>query len=169
MNAPLPALSELIERARQVLMTDAQIAAQRRSFAYGNTSIGNPLITRELVDRADAELFAINVRRSALDDDCRRSLPFKLTPHQKRLLWLIARRTLARPYVSVDDAFNALYGLRHESDQPDIKVIHVVMAQLRRRLPSSLKILTEPGIGYYMTPEHRAHLLLLAGVSDDAK
>ena len=33
-------------------MTDHEREAQRRSFAYGNTHIGNPRITRETVDQA---------------------------------------------------------------------------------------------------------------------
>jgi hypothetical protein len=44
-------LEELLERARRVEMDAAQREEQRRSFAYGNTKIENPLITRETVDR----------------------------------------------------------------------------------------------------------------------
>ena len=43
-------LERLIERARNVRMTDAQREQQRRSFAYGNTRIENDRITREMVD-----------------------------------------------------------------------------------------------------------------------
>jgi hypothetical protein len=46
-------LEELIERARKIEMTPSQEAAQRRSFAYGNTHIENERITREMVAEAD--------------------------------------------------------------------------------------------------------------------
>ena len=44
-------LEELLERARRVRMNAAEREEQRRSFAYGNTKIENPLITRETVDQ----------------------------------------------------------------------------------------------------------------------
>jgi hypothetical protein len=44
-------LKKLVELARSVRMTGKQIEEQRRSFAYGNTAIENPRITRELVDQ----------------------------------------------------------------------------------------------------------------------
>jgi hypothetical protein len=48
-------LKQLIEKARAVKMTAEDRERQRRSFAYGNTSFENPLITREMVDaEADA-------------------------------------------------------------------------------------------------------------------
>ena len=46
-----PELSVLIEKARAVEMTAAEKEQQRRSFAYGNTHIENPLVTRETVRR----------------------------------------------------------------------------------------------------------------------
>lgn len=48
-------LDELIERARTIVMTPAQEAEQRRSFAYGNTHIENPLVTREMVAELDRQ------------------------------------------------------------------------------------------------------------------
>ena len=47
----LEALGFLIERAKQVSMTTAEVTAQRRSFAYGNSAFENPRITREMVDK----------------------------------------------------------------------------------------------------------------------
>lgn len=48
-------LKELLEAARKVAMSPKQKEEQRRSFAYGNTKIENPRITRETVDKeADA-------------------------------------------------------------------------------------------------------------------
>jgi hypothetical protein len=46
-------LQQLVERARKIDMTPAQLREQRRSFAYGNTHIENELITREMVADAD--------------------------------------------------------------------------------------------------------------------
>lgn len=39
-------------------LVDAPVAAQRRSFAYGNTHIENDLITRELIEEVDREIAA---------------------------------------------------------------------------------------------------------------
>lgn len=44
-------LKLLIERAKSVPMSNAEREEQRRSFAYGNTTIENGQITRELVDQ----------------------------------------------------------------------------------------------------------------------
>jgi hypothetical protein len=48
-------LKKLVDLAKSVEPTGAQKEQQRRSFAYGNTRIENPLITRELIDE-QAEL-----------------------------------------------------------------------------------------------------------------
>jgi hypothetical protein len=44
------ALRELLEEAKKTKPTDEEREQQRRSFAYGNTNIENPRITREMVD-----------------------------------------------------------------------------------------------------------------------
>jgi hypothetical protein len=51
-------LKELVERARTIEMTPAQLGEQRRSFAYGNTHIENADITREMVADLDKKLHA---------------------------------------------------------------------------------------------------------------
>ena len=48
-------LDELIERSRDISMSPEQLRAQRRSFAYGNTTIANPDVTREIIARVDAD------------------------------------------------------------------------------------------------------------------
>lgn len=48
--ATLEDIQYLIEQTKKIPMTPAQIAEQRRSFAYGNTAIENPKITREMID-----------------------------------------------------------------------------------------------------------------------
>jgi hypothetical protein len=48
-------LDELIERTRDIVMSPEQLRAQRRSFAYGNTTIANPNVTREIIARVDAD------------------------------------------------------------------------------------------------------------------
>jgi hypothetical protein len=49
------ALNELIAAARNIRPSPEQIEEQRRSFAFGNTNIENPRITREIIDE-EAEL-----------------------------------------------------------------------------------------------------------------
>jgi hypothetical protein len=53
-------LEELLEWAKKVAMTAHEKEEQRRSFAYGNTNIENPLITRETVDKQAEQLKAGN-------------------------------------------------------------------------------------------------------------
>ena len=55
-------LQKLIDAARVREFPASEREEQRRSFAYGNTRIENPRITRETIDR-QAELLA--VRQSA--------------------------------------------------------------------------------------------------------
>lgn len=45
-------LQQLIDRARQHKMTEAEREAQIRSFAYGNTHFENQTITRADIDQA---------------------------------------------------------------------------------------------------------------------
>ena len=49
-------LNELLEKTNHVEMSPEQQEEQRRSFAYGNTNIENPRITREIVDQAAEHL-----------------------------------------------------------------------------------------------------------------
>lgn len=49
-------LQELLAAASQVKQTEAQKEEQRRSFAFGNTNIENPRITRATVDKQADEL-----------------------------------------------------------------------------------------------------------------
>lgn len=48
-------LQQLIDAAKKVDMTPAQLEEQRRSFAFGNANIENQRVTRETVAKA-AEL-----------------------------------------------------------------------------------------------------------------
>lgn len=45
-------LQALLDAAKNFEMTPEQKEEQRRSFAYGNTNIENPRITRETVNKA---------------------------------------------------------------------------------------------------------------------
>jgi hypothetical protein len=49
-------LKELLEKTKGVDVSPEQKEEQRRSFAYGNTNIENPRITRETVDQEAEEL-----------------------------------------------------------------------------------------------------------------
>ena len=61
-------LDELIAAAKTTEPTPQEKEEQRRSFAYGNTRIGNPLITRESIDheaealRAQSKWMLLNLR-----------------------------------------------------------------------------------------------------------
>ncbi|MGJ3263506.1 MAG: hypothetical protein ACFE0R_09760 [Salinarimonas sp.] len=48
MNA---SLSQLVEMAKRVQMSEQQRTEQRNSFVYGNTKIENAKITKEMVER----------------------------------------------------------------------------------------------------------------------
>lgn len=49
-------LTKLLEAARSVPFSEAQREEQRRSFAYGNARIENPLVTRQTVDEQAEKL-----------------------------------------------------------------------------------------------------------------
>lgn len=51
-------LQQLIDEARNRVPTPQEKEEQRRSFAYGNTKIENPRITRQMVDEAADSLGA---------------------------------------------------------------------------------------------------------------
>lgn len=55
-------LKRLLEQARIRVISDEERAAQRISFAYGNTKLSNDNITRELVEAG-----AQNVDRRLID------------------------------------------------------------------------------------------------------
>lgn len=44
-------LQELLEAAKNIHVSPEQKEKQRRSFAFGNTNIENPRVTRETVDK----------------------------------------------------------------------------------------------------------------------
>lgn len=53
-----PELARLLEQSRDAPpMTLAQLREQRISFAYGNGSISNPRITREMVEQIHDEIY----------------------------------------------------------------------------------------------------------------
>lgn len=51
-------LENLLEAAKKAVPTQKEKEEQRRSFAYGNTKIENPRITREMVDQEAESLGA---------------------------------------------------------------------------------------------------------------
>jgi len=48
-------LTDPIERTSDIAMSPEQLRAQRRSFAFGNTHLNDPEITRDVLARADAD------------------------------------------------------------------------------------------------------------------
>jgi hypothetical protein len=53
-------ISQLVEMAKAVHITDEAREEQRRSFVYGNTAFENPDITREIVDSQAEKIKAEN-------------------------------------------------------------------------------------------------------------
>ncbi|MEX2169027.1 MAG: hypothetical protein WD851_06935 [Pirellulales bacterium] len=51
-------LQQLLAKARETLMSEAQREEQRQSFAYGNSHFENETITRETVRRESEKLKA---------------------------------------------------------------------------------------------------------------
>ncbi len=51
-------LEYLINEARKVSMTAAEVSEQRMSFAYGNSAFENPMITKEMVENEARKLNA---------------------------------------------------------------------------------------------------------------
>lgn len=49
-------LEYLIEKAKQITMSDQQVSEQRKSFAYGNSHFENPLITRKMIEEEAEKL-----------------------------------------------------------------------------------------------------------------
>lgn len=72
-------LQELLEEAKKTVQTPQEKEEQRRSFAYGNTKIGNPCITREMVDRAAGAL-----DKAAADSSPSAALRVGMTMHGER-------------------------------------------------------------------------------------
>ena len=50
-------LNMLLALAIEQVMTEEQLAAQRISFAYGNVSLSNPSVTKEMVKRAADQIY----------------------------------------------------------------------------------------------------------------
>lgn len=69
---------------------------------------------------------------------------------------------LARHAVSKEQAFTALYGGLPEADQPEPKMIDIVVHRLRQALtPHGIEIAVVWGVGWYMTEENKAKLRAL--------
>jgi hypothetical protein len=64
-----PKLEQLIEKAKNMVVTDEDKEAQRRSFAYGNVALDDPRVTRQDVDKA-AERMALCTDCSKAPDLC---------------------------------------------------------------------------------------------------
>lgn len=85
-------LNELLDRAKTVTMTDEEKEEQRRDFAYGNTRLSNPAITREMVDEVADKM-------ATRDDELRRQVG---EPKPYLVQRLLAR---AEPFLEADSIF----------------------------------------------------------------
>lgn len=77
---------------------------------------------------------------------------FGLTKTEARFLGFLAKRDIAQ---SVNAIHAAIYGERPECDQPEIKIINVVICNMRKRLGNPDAIVTVWGAGYSLSPEMR--------------
>jgi hypothetical protein len=50
-------LLDLLEKAKRIEITPAMLWDQRVSFVYGNASLDNPAITREMVEKEATKIY----------------------------------------------------------------------------------------------------------------
>lgn len=78
----------------------------------------------------------------------------------------IASIILHRNFGNREAIYSAIYGGRPESDQPDIKVIDVLMVKLRAGLrPHGIEVKTSQGYGWYFDKESKEKLWSLIAVA----
>jgi two-component system cell cycle response regulator CtrA len=80
-------------------------------------------------------------------------LELDLTSQESALLGLLLKRDI----VTKELAMTAFYGLRADGEEPEIKIIDVLIHKLRRKLKSyGIAIATKWGQGWWMTAEAKA-------------
>jgi len=78
--------------ARLYVMSEEERQAQRRSFAYGNAAIGNPRVTREMIDMTAERIDAVTAR--TLDVKRKAALGWFMRLLLRLAKWFIRRYTL---------------------------------------------------------------------------
>lgn len=69
---------------------------------------------------------------------------------------------LKRPACTKDHLMHALYSLRHDGEEPEMKILDVLVCKLRKKLsPLGITIETIWGQGYLMTPDMQARSLAM--------
>lgn len=87
----------------------------------------------------------IEVMEAALLGTDPMPLVLRLTPHESLLLAFLLQREQA----SKDQILSALYSLRPDGDEPEMKIIDVYVCKIRKKLkPFGLEIVTLRGLGY---------------------
>jgi len=82
----------------------------------------------------------------------------RLSPQQTALVALLYRGQLVRRSA----AYTAIFGARHECEQPEEGILDVQMSRVRATLrPLGVSIETHRGVGWFMTPENKEKLRLL--------
>lgn len=84
---------------------------------------------------------------------------WRLTLFEQKLLGvLLGARLMTRAH-----AFDVLYGMRPDTEQPHEKVIDILLAHLRRKFfrPNGIVVLMQHGVGWGLTPADKKRVLAL--------
>ena len=114
---------------------------------------------RERITQLEHKMFALAPLERA--ERIRRA--FKLTPSQTKIVSAL----LARQFISRGDLMDVLYGAKPVCDQPDIKIIDVMICKLRAKLRAvdpSIAVQAVWGQGHAMSPEAKAKIIAIADV-----
>lgn len=107
------------------------------------------------IDRLREQVRALE---AALGAEFEPSVVLGLTPHEARLIGVLVKRGQA----TKDQLMHALYALRMDGDEPEIKIVDVYVCKVRKKLaPYGITIGTIWGQGYSMSSESRARVCQL--------
>jgi len=83
---------------------------------------------------------------------------WRVTPEESRVLAILVKRAFA----THDTIYTILYGARPECDQPEMKIVDVMICKVRKSLRQNgirARIRTKWGDGYYMTRADKGDLM----------
>ena len=82
---------------------------------------------------------------------------WKLTKKHRIILATLVYSRLE--ITTTETLFDALYGLQSDDEQPTMLAVAVLMSHLRTRVPSWVKIVNVPSIGYTINRDVRKRLI----------
>lgn len=90
--------------------------------------------------------------------------PFHLTPAEQRVFGIF--RLAPGRVLSKEHIWHTLYGLRHDDEMPEIKIVDVFVCKLRKKInPHGVDLTTVWGTGFYLSNEHSERLDQLVRVA----